>query len=269
MTVAENLAFPLEVRKIAKTEREEKVKRALNMVQMGDFGNRRPAQLSGGQQQRIALARALVFEPDLVLMDEPLGALDKQLREHMQFEIKRIADDLDITVVYVTHDQTEALTMSDRVAVFNDGRIQQLAPPDRLYEEPENSFVAQFIGENNTLEGTVQEISDSVALVKLDNGELIDTKPVNVSKPGERTTISIRPERVEVDKTRLDASAHTLKAEVLEFIYMGDIFRTRLRVAGNEEFIVKTRNAANQTKLQPGQNIEIGWLPEDCRALDA
>ncbi len=151
MTIAENLAFPLEVRKMGKSEREEKVARALGMVQMESFGGRRPAQLSGGQQQRVALARALVFEPDLVLMDEPLGALDKQLREHMQFEIKHIADNLGITVVYVTHDQTEALTMSDRVAVFDDGRIQQLAPPDELYERPKNSFVAQFIGENNTL----------------------------------------------------------------------------------------------------------------------
>ncbi|MCI5042727.1 MAG: ABC transporter ATP-binding protein, partial [Donghicola eburneus] len=177
MTVAENLAFPLEVRKLGKSEREAKVKRALDMVQMGAFGGRRPAQLSGGQQQRIALARALVFEPELVLMDEPLGALDKQLREHMQFEITRIAHDLGITTVYVTHDQTEALTMSDRVAVFNDGRIQQLAPPDELYEAPQNSFVAQFIGENNTLDGTVQEIKDGYAIVKLDSGETIDCKP--------------------------------------------------------------------------------------------
>ncbi len=269
MTVAENLSFPLEVRKIGKAEREQKVKRALDMVQMGAFGGRRPAQLSGGQQQRIALARALVFEAELVLMDEPLGALDKQLREHMQFEIKRIADDLGITVVYVTHDQTEALTMSDRVAVFDDGRIQQLAPPDTLYEEPENSFVAQFIGENNTLEGVVKEITGDTALVRLDDGELIDCKPVNVSQPGERTRVSIRPERVEYNKSRLHADAHTLKAEVLEFIYMGDIFRTRLRVAGNDEFIIKTRNAPDQVRLQPGTQIEIGWLPEDCRALDA
>jgi putative spermidine/putrescine transport system ATP-binding protein len=269
MTVAENLSFPLEVRKIGKSEREQKVKRVLDMVQMGAFGGRRPAQLSGGQQQRIALARALVFEAELVLMDEPLGALDKQLREHMQFEIKRIADNLGITVVYVTHDQTEALTMSDRVAVFDDGIIQQLAPPDKLYEEPENSFVAQFIGENNTLEGVVKEIKGDTAVVQLDDGGLIDCKPVNVSKPGERTRVSIRPERVEYNKDRLREGVHTLKAEVLEFIYMGDIFRTRLKVGDNEEFIIKTRNAPDQVRLQPGTQIEIGWLPEDCRALDA
>lgn len=269
MTVAENLAFPLEVRKMPKSEREAKVKTALEMVQMGEFGGRRPAQLSGGQQQRVALARALVFEAELVLMDEPLGALDKQLREHMQFEIKRIANNLGITVVYVTHDQTEALTMSDRVAVFDDGRIQQLAPPDQLYEAPENSFVAQFIGENNTLEGIVKEIVNGVALVQLDDGKLIDCNPINVSKAGERTRVSIRPERVEFNKDRLQKGAHTLEAEVLEFIYMGDIFRTRLRVAGNDEFIVKTRNAPDQVRLEPGAKIDIGWLPSDCRALDA
>ena len=269
MTVAENLAFPLEVRKMGKSEREAKVKRALDMVQMDAFGGRRPAQLSGGQQQRIALARALVFEPELVLMDEPLGALDKQLRETLQFEITNLAHDLGITTVYVTHDQTEALTMSDRVAVFDDGRIQQLAPPDKLYEEPENSFVAQFIGENNTLEGVIKEITGDVALVQLDGGEVIDAKPVNVTEAGQRTRVSIRPERVEYNKDRLSADAHTLKAEVLEFIYMGDIFRTRLRVAGMDDFVIKTRNAPDQTRLKPGEMIEIGWLPQDCRALDA
>tara|TARA_R110000868_G_scaffold400956_3_gene675940 strand:- start:112302 stop:113402 length:1101 start_codon:yes stop_codon:yes gene_type:complete len=269
MTVGENLSFPLEVRKIGKSEREKKVMRALDMVQMGDFANRRPAQLSGGQQQRIALARALVFEPELVLMDEPLGALDKQLREHMQFEITRLAHELGITTVYVTHDQTEALTMSDRVAVFNDGRIQQLAPPDTLYEEPENSFVAQFIGENNTLEGTVKEISGKTCTVQLDGGELISARPINVTKPGDRTRVSIRPERVEMNKERLQEGAHLLKAEVMEFIYMGDIFRTRLRVAGRDDFIVKTRNAPDQVRLKRGETVEIGWLPEDCRALEA
>ena len=269
MTVAENLSFPLEVRKMGKSDREKKIMRALGMVQMQDFAGRRPTQLSGGQQQRIALARALVFEPELVLMDEPLGALDKQLRETLQFEITKLAHDLGITTVYVTHDQTEALTMSDRVAVFDDGRIQQLAPPDKLYEEPQNSFVAQFIGENNTLEGVIKEISNGVALVQLDGGDLIDAKPINVSKPGERTRVSSRPERVEMNPDRLSADAHTLKAEVLEFIYMGDIFRTRLRVAGIDDFVIKTRNAPDQVRLTPGSQIEIGWMAEDCRALDA
>ena len=158
MTVAENLRFPLQVRGMDKNEQESRVKRALDMVELGAFGGRRPAQLSGGQQQRVAVARALVFDPKLVLMDEPLGALDKQLREQMQYEIKHIHESLGVTVVYVTHDQSEALTMSNRIAVFNDGVIQQLAAPDALYEAPENAFVAQFIGENNTLTGKIRSV---------------------------------------------------------------------------------------------------------------
>ncbi len=269
MTIAENLAFPLQVRKLDKPTIEAKVKRALEMVQMGAFGGRRPAQLSGGQQQRIALARALVFEPELVLMDEPLGALDKQLREHMQYEIKHLHEQLGITVVYVTHDQGEALTMSDRVAVFNDGRIQQLAPPEDLYERPNNSFVAQFIGENNTLPGTVETISGERCVVRLSNGSVIDALPVNVSRPGDRTLVSIRPERVEFRSDRLPPDTHRLEAEVLEFIYMGDVYRTRLRVAGNDNFIMKCRNAVDQRRLSPGEKVVIGWHVADCRALDA
>ena len=148
-------------------------------------------------------------------------------------------------------------------------KIQQLAPPDLLYEKPENSFVAQFIGENNTLEGVIKEINSERAVVQLDGGELIDAMPVNVSKAGERTKVSIRPERVEFNKDRLSPDARTLKAEVMEFIYMGDIFRTRLRVAGRDDFVIKTRNAPDQRRLQAGEMIEIGWLAEDCRALDA
>ena len=271
MTIAENLAFPLEVRGIGKAEQKQKVQRALDMVQMGEggFHGRRPTQLSGGQQQRVALARALVFEPELVLMDEPLGALDKQLREHMQFEIKHIHERLGVTVVYVTHDQGEALTMSDRIAVFNDGRIQQLAPPEDLYERPENGFVAQFIGENNTLEGTVETIGQGNCTVRLGDGSVIDALPVNVSRAGERTLLSIRPERAEFNLDRLPEGTHTVKAEVLEFIYMGDIFRIRLRIAGNENFVIKCRNAVGQRRLRPGEVIDVGWLPQDCRALEA
>ncbi|MCC5971493.1 MAG: ABC transporter ATP-binding protein [Pararhodobacter sp.] len=268
MSVGENLAFPLEVRGMGKSQREAQVKRALDMVQMGDFANRRPAQLSGGQQQRIALARALVFEPEVVLMDEPLGALDKQLREHMQFEITRLAHSLGITTVYVTHDQIEALTMSDNVAVFNDGVIQQLAPPEELYERPANSFVAQFIGENNKLEGTVETIDGERCTVRLDDGTVVDAQPVNVTSAGERTRVSIRPERVESNPQRLPEDAHLVDAEVLEFIYMGDTFRFRLRVAGQDDFVMKYRNAQDQLRLTVGDKIRIGWLPEDCRALD-
>jgi putative spermidine/putrescine transport system ATP-binding protein len=268
MTVGENLSFPLEVRGMAKDEREAKIKRALDMVQMGAFAARRPSQLSGGQQQRIALARALVFDPKLVLMDEPLGALDKQLREHMQFEIKHLHESLGITVVYVTHDQGEALTMSDRIAVFNDGRIQQLAPPADLYERPDNSFVAQFIGENNKLPGVIEELSGDKALVRLATGEVIDATPVNVREVGQKTLVSIRPERVEFKPDSMPPGAHMIGAEVLEVIYMGDILRAVLRVAGSDDFVMKMRNTLGQTKLAPGQKIKVGWHPQDARALD-
>ena len=268
MTVGENLSFPLEVRGMARSERETRVKRALDMVQMGKFINRRPAQLSGGQQQRIALARALVFDPQLVLMDEPLGALNKQLREHMQFEIKHLHEQLGITVVYVTHDQGEALTMSDRVAVFNDGRIQQLAAPADLYERPQNSFVAGFIGENNALPGTIEKLDGEKALVRLDDGGLIDATAVNIREKGQRTTVSIRPERVEFKPEMMPPGAHTIEAQVIEVVYMGDILRARLRVAGSENFVMKMRNTIGQTHLHAGQAVRIGWHPEDARALD-
>lgn len=269
MTVAENVAFGLEERKVPRDEIRPRVAQALAAVHMGQLADRRPNQLSGGQQQRIALARALVFEPELVLMDEPLGALDKQLREHMQFEIKHLHERLGVTVVYVTHDQSEALTMSDRIAVFNDGRIQQLARPEDLYERPTNSFVAQFIGENNTLRGTVETMGADRCTVRLGDGSLIDALPVNVAKPGDATLVSIRPERVEFRSERMPADVHRIRAEVLEFIYMGDSFRTRLRVADNDNFIMKCRNAVGQQRLAPGQTIEIGWHVPDCRALDA
>lgn len=265
MTVGENLAFPLEVRRMSKTERDEKVLNALAMVQMEDFINRRPAQLSGGQQQRIALARALVFEPELVLMDEPLGALDKQLREHMQYEIKHLHEKLGVTVVYVTHDQSEALTMSDRVAVFEDGVIQQLATPEELYERPENSFVAQFIGENNRLMGQVTSIDGDRAMVELDGGSSTSALAVNCGEPGSRTLLSIRPERVQLgDEVRENVT----KAKVLELIYLGDHIRCRMDVHGDTNFIAKISNSPGSHRVTVGETIDIGWSAEDCRALD-
>lgn len=265
MTVGENLSFPLEVRKMGKSERDAKVRKALDMVQMGDFAGRRPAQLSGGQQQRIALARALVFDAELVLMDEPLGALDKQLREHMQYEIKHIHENLGITVVYVTHDQSEALTMSDRIAVFEDGRIQQLAPPEDLYERPDNAFVAQFIGENNRLNGVVKDVAGGTATVELANGSTLSALAVNCGGAGSNTMLSIRPERVFIGET----GNNVADAEVRELIYLGDHIRCRMNVAGNEEFIVKVPNSSGHTHLSEGEKTKVSWQTEDCRALDA
>ncbi|PPR46813.1 MAG: Spermidine/putrescine import ATP-binding protein PotA [Alphaproteobacteria bacterium MarineAlpha5_Bin9] len=266
MTVNENLSFPLEVRKKSKSDIENRVKKALDMVELGDFGNRFPAQLSGGQQQRVALARALVFEPRLVLMDEPLGALDKNLREQMQYEIKHIHERIGITVVYVTHDQSEALTMSNRIAVFNDGVIQQLSTPDILYEKPENSFVAQFIGENNRMTGTIKEIEGDFCLVDLDGGGIVKAMKINVNSVGEKTQLSVRPERV-VLKEESSADVNTFNGTVKELIYLGDHIRARLNVCNNEEFIVKIPNEGN-INIEEGSNINVSWDAKDIRALD-
>ncbi len=268
MTVAENLAFPLAVRGMTKAEQATKVKRALDMVELGVFGDRRPAQLSGGQQQRVAVARALVFEPSLILMDEPLGALDKQLREQMQYEIKHIHENLEVTVVYVTHDQAEALTMSDRIAVFNDGIIQQISSPDELYERPDNSFCAQFIGENNKLSGTVESVNgNGLCTVKLESGDVIQANAVNVEGEGKRTLMSIRPERVALNPQAAEGT-NILEGRIEELIYLGDHIRTRMTVAGHDDFIVKVPNNTDHHILKEGETTPVGWVAEDCRALD-
>ena len=268
MTVSENLAFPLEVRKMDKSEREAKVKRALDMVQLGAFGDRRPSQLSGGQQQRVAVARSLVFDPDLVLMDEPLGALDKNLREQMQYEIKHIHDNLGLTVVYVTHDQSEALTMSNRIAVFDDGIIQQCAPPEVLYEKPDNAFCANFIGENNRLLGeAIEDLGDSVKVTVDGTGDTVSALKVKVAGVGERVTLSLRPERVVV-APEPGSMPNIFSAKAEELIYLGDHIRTRFTVCGHDDFIVKIPNSAVHAHLREGDRVDIGWNVEDCRALD-
>jgi putative spermidine/putrescine transport system ATP-binding protein len=266
MTVSENLAFPLQVRHVARPEIEARVGKALDMVQLSGFGNRRPAQLSGGQQQRVAVARALVFEPKLVVMDEPLGALDKQLREQMQYEIKHIHERTGVTVVYVTHDQSEALTMSDRIAVLHRGRIQQLATPQDLYERPENAFVAQFVGENNRLTGTVRAVNGRSCVVEVAGGA-VQALAVNIDGIGSRSTLSLRPERVVVDPDP-ERCPNRFEARVEELIYHGDHTRTRVRACGSDEFIIKVPNAAGERPLTVGETIRIGWQLEDCRALD-
>ena len=266
MTVQENLSFPLEVRKISKSDIQDKVKKALDMVELGDFGTRFPAQLSGGQQQRVALSRALVFEPRLVLMDEPLGALDKNLREQMQYEIKHIHERIEITVVYVTHDQSEALTMSNRIAVFDDGVVQQLSTPEIVYEKPENSFVAQFIGENNRMTGTVKQINGDFCSVDLDGGGSVQALKVNVNKVGDKTQLSVRPERVSI-KSNKDQLINKFTGNVKELIYLGDHIRARLDVCGNDEFIVKIPNEGN-LDLNESSKIAVSWDPKDIRALD-
>ena len=266
MTVYENLAFPLRVRKIPKDEIDKKVDKALSMVSLAGYESRMPGQLSGGQQQRVAVARALVFDPAVVLMDEPLGALDKNLRESMQYEIKHIHESIGVTVVYVTHDQGEALTMSNRIAVFNDGKVQQLSSPDQLYESPVNSFVAKFIGENNTFKGEVLDVSKHKCKVKLDTGGEIFANPISVNSKGEKTTVSLRPERALINPDEKMDNNH--KGKIEEVIYHGDHTRVRLNLLGNNEFILKVPNSSANLDIKLGNEINIGWNSADARALD-
>lgn len=265
MTVAENLAYPLRVRRVPKPDMKTRVARALDMIQMQRFADRKPAQLSGGQQQRVALARALVFEPDLVLMDEPLGALDKSLRETLQYEIKHLHERLGVTVVYVTHDQGEALTMSDRIAVFNHGRIEQLATPADLYERPENVFVAGFIGENNALPGIVREVNAEFCIVDLPLGSVSARTGPGVV-PGSKIVVSIRPERVRIlsDATRPE---NTLRATVTDVTYLGDHRRAHMRVGNEQAFVAKLPNMSGCRLLPVGEQLDISWWPEDGLAL--
>ncbi|MFS2012647.1 ABC transporter ATP-binding protein [Azospirillum sp. CT11-132] len=266
MTIAENLAYPLKVRRMGRAETEQRVARALDMVQMGALAQRRPSQLSGGQQQRVALARALVFEPDLVLMDEPLGALDKNLREHMQFEIKHLHERLGVTMVYVTHDQAEALTMSDRIAVFNRGRVEQLATPAELYEEPATVFVAGFIGENNRLSGVLVDRQGDSGTVKLESGSVVQARVAAGLEAGASVTVSLRPERVRLAPAG-EAGGEGLFAHVAELIYLGDHIRVHLADGPAAGLVAKIPNNADHQHVRPGGRYQMEWGPADAIAL--
>ena len=271
MSVAENVAFPLTVRKVKRADIATRVARALDMVQLAGFGPRRPAQLSGGQQQRVALARALVFHPKLVLMDEPLGALDKRLREQMQLEIKHIHERLGVTVVYVTHDQSEALTMSDRVAVFNRGAIEQIASPQALYDAPETSFVAQFVGENNRLDGTIEAAEGEYCAVRIAGGTLVYARAARIRGPGARTALAIRPEAIAVVPDRsvpVVAGENRLAGTVSELIYHGDHTRLRVEIGEGTDVFVKLQRMPRGALARPGEHVELSFAAADCRALD-
>jgi putative spermidine/putrescine transport system ATP-binding protein len=266
MTVGDNVAYPLTVRKVPKDEIARRTAKALDMVQLGGKGDRYPAQLSGGQQQRVALARALVFEPQLVLMDEPLGALDKQLREHMQLELKELHRQLGITFVYVTHDQGEALTMSDRVAVFNDGLIQQIDAVGKLYETPANRFVAGFVGDSTVLDGTLGADDHGRCELVLPTGERLAGLNINHAAPGAKVAASVRPERIEAHLTAPAAPAdlgNVVQAAINDVIYYGDHLRLRCAIAGQAQATVKVPLSA--VAPQAGQPVWLRFPPEFLR----
>jgi len=261
MTVAENLAYPLRVRKMSKAAIRERVAQYLKLVELEGFGDRHPAQLSGGQRQRIALARALIFEPALVLMDEPLSALDKKLREQMQFEISRLHRKLGCTMVYVTHDQAEALTMSDRIAVFNHGVVQQYASPDQLYEQPANAFVAGFIGENNLIRGTGHAEPDATVSVTLADGTVLRAAHGNFREASGPCMLSVRPEKFNISTVDTPAAAgsNVLNARFVAQHYVGDFIRYYFELADGTRVIVKTMNDDRAPTLTEGQASTLHW----------
>ncbi len=210
--------------------------------------------------------RALVFEPSLVLMDEPLGALDRRLREEMQYEIRRIQRSLGVTVVYVTHDQQEAMVLSDRVAVFRGGRIEQVALPETLYEEPERPFVASFIGENNLLHGRVLDVERDISRVET-GGQVVKAFQVAPCKPGDAVTLAIRPERVYL-APEPGLYSNRFEAHIEDMTFLGDHLRLRVAACGRTDFIVKIPNTVGHGAVLKGDQVYIGWTPTDCRALE-
>ena len=266
MTVAENVAFPLRYRGIKGDAAREKVKRALGRVSLEAMGDRKPAQLSGGQQQRVALARALVFEPSLVLMDEPLGALDKQLRERMQIEIKHLQTSLGITMVYVTHDQSEALTMSDRIAVFHDGRIQQLADPKTLYNAPENRFVAGFIGENNTMPCSLMGREAGLAVVKMADGTTLKATDAKVTAGGD-LSLSVRPENIMLAGDQTPPGANLFSGTATDVFFLGDHMRLSVEAFGGQTVTARIPIAAARI-FATGETVHLACRATDCRLLE-
>ncbi len=263
MSVGENIAFPLQMRGLSTVEIAGRVKRALDMVQLSALSDRRPSQLSGGQQQRVALARALVFEPHVVLMDEPLGALDKQLREQMQLDIRDLHRRLGLTIVFVTHDQSEALTMSDRVAVFNQGKIEQIGTPRQVYDEPATRFVAEFIGETNLVEGIVETVQGQEATVRLPNGAQIVSAVSGTFASGQSVFLSIRPERVDLSETRGEAH-NVLETEVTDSVYQGDHLRVQLQ---NPAHPLIAKLGRRSREFPPGTKVYAAFSADDCRVI--
>ena len=260
MTVAKNIAFPLRMRGVGRTEIARLVTRALNLVRLEGLQDRLPNQLSGGQQQRVALARALVFEPPLLLMDEPLGALDKKLRDELQIEIKRIQRAIRSTVIYVTHDQEEAMSMSDRIVVMHGGRVEQVGPPNELYERPRTRFVADFLGSSNFLDMTVV-VAREPALLRTTGGLAIEVSGLVGAVVGDQFTVAIRPERICVD-TSAAANASWRSARVIDCSYHGDTQRFQVELEGGDTLMVFRPNAG-QPLIPRGAAAVVSWGPGD------
>ncbi|MGD8189660.1 ABC transporter ATP-binding protein [Brevibacillus ginsengisoli] len=257
MTLKENIGYGLKMKGVSKSEINERVQDALRIVQMEAYASRKPRELSGGQQQRIAVARAIVNNPKVLLLDEPLGALDLKLRKQMQLELKHLQQRLGITFIYVTHDQEEALTMSDRVAVMNNGFIEQIAPPTEIYNRPQTRFVADFIGETNLLKGTIKSSRESGSQVEIEG--ILFHIPQEIKEEGNNKEIvlSIRPELISVGKTMAEGKAG-LQGRVSELVFVGAAYKMIVKLSRGSEVVV-VQSAASSSVFQPGEDVFLSW----------
>jgi spermidine/putrescine transport system ATP-binding protein len=265
MTVGQNVAFGLEMKKVPKDQIKQRVEKTLAMVRLPGFADRRPNQLSGGQQQRVALARALVNQPEVLLLDEPLGALDLILRKMMQLELKQLQQEVGITFVYVTHDQVEALTMSDRIAVMNEGRVLQVGSPVEIYERPRSRFVADFIGETNFLEGVVDSVDGEGATVLIDGRLPVRAVASGDVLRGQSVSVAVRPERV----TLLPAGADGFPGRVAELIYAGVATRYHVQLTERSQVVVLAQNLTFQDArpFDQGDEVTVSWDADSALVL--
>ncbi|CAN5539082.1 ABC transporter ATP-binding protein [soil metagenome] len=265
LNVYDNVAFGLRRSGVKGDELQQRVTEACEMVQLGGFENRKPKMLSGGQQQRVALARALVNRPKVLLLDEPLGALDLKLRKEMQLELKSLQHEVGITFIYVTHDQEEALTMSDRIAVMSDGLVQQVADPATLYERPRNRFVANFIGQTNLFSGTVESVNgDKLTLVTPDGTKVEATAQEGIDpEPGSETHVAIRPEKVRFG----DTGDNVCTAEVRQVVYMGVSTQYITELSGGEKLVLYQQNVHDASGFEVGEEVSVAWDARNCLVL--
>lgn len=269
LTVARNIAFPLEMRHMRRAEILRRVEAVLRLVDLSGYGDRYPRQLSGGQQQRVALARAIVFEPKLLLMDEPLGALDKKLREQMQLEIKHLHKRLGVSIIYVTHDQDEALVMSNRIGVFNRGRLEQIGTVEQLYEQPMTRFVAEFVGESNMVSGAVREAANGRCTLETADGPLRG-RARQAFTIGSAALISVRPERVRLEpEAGADGDRDQIQGRICEVIYMGRLRKYVIDTAGGQKLVVARQAAGVEAKpFTVGDAVVATFAADDAVVLE-
>jgi spermidine/putrescine transport system ATP-binding protein len=269
LNVFDNVAFGLRRKRVAGKEVERRVNEALELVNLAGYGKRRRVQLSGGQQQRVALARALVNRPQVLLLDEPLGALDLKLRKQMQLELKRIQKEVGITFVFVTHDQEEAMTISDRIAVMNNGRIEQLGAPVEVYERPATVFVAEFLGASNLLDGVYRGSDHGWDSVELDGGTTIRVPTAPDRLAGDRLRVGVRPEKIDVvpGSDALDAALNAIPATLRSAVFAGVSFQYFFQTRGGREMTAFDRNASGVAVARPGESVRLAWAPEHTFAI--